>query len=47
LHYSRTLSSMTSGQGSYTIEFSSYDPMPYSIQQQILSSTKVVEEEEV
>lgn len=47
LHYNRTLSSMTAGQGSYLVEFSHYEIMPPNIQQQIMANTKVVEEEEV
>ena len=44
--YARTLSSMTGGQGSYAMEFSHYDVMPSNIQQEIMSKSKVVEEEE-
>lgn len=47
LHYNRTLSSMTAGQGSYLVEFSHYEIMPPNIQQQILAHAKVEEEEEV
>ena len=43
LHYSRTLSSMTGGQGSYTVEFARYEVMPPNVMQQYL---KAVEEEE-
>jgi elongation factor G len=46
MHYSRTLSSITGGQGSYTIEFSSYEVMPHSIQQQYLQAIKNEDEEE-
>ncbi len=45
LHYSRTLSSMTAGQGSYTIELDHYEPMPASVQHQYTSSAQVHEEE--
>ncbi len=44
--YARTLSSMTGGQGSYTIEFSHYDVVPGNVQQQIIAQAKVKEEEE-
>ena len=35
--YARTLSSMTGGQGSYTMEFSRYDVVPANVQQQIIA----------
>lgn len=44
--YSRTLASMTGGQGSYNIELLRYDVVPGNIQQQIVSSAVLVEEEE-
>ena len=44
--YARTLSSMTGGRGSYTMEFSRYDVMPPNIQQEIMSKAKLHEEEE-
>ena len=44
--YSRTLSSMTGGQGSYTMEFSHYDVMPANVQQEIMAKAKIEEEEE-
>jgi elongation factor G len=44
--YARTLSSMTGGQGSYSMEFSHYDAMPSNIQQDIMAKAKVEEEEE-
>ena len=44
--YARTLSSMTGGQGSYTMEFSHYDVMPPNVQQEIMAKAKVEEEEE-
>ena len=47
LHYNRTLSSMTAGQGSYLVEFSHYEMMPPNIQQQIMSNVKLEVEEEV
>ena len=39
--YSRTLSSMTGGMGSYTMEFSHYDVMPVNIQQDVVTKSKV------
>lgn len=45
-HYDRTLSSMTGGEGSYTLEFSHYEPVPQNIQQEIIASAKVAEEED-
>ena len=47
LHYNRTLSSLTAGQGSYLVEFSHHEVMPVNIQQKILANTRVEEEEEV
>jgi elongation factor G len=44
--YARTLSSMTGGQGSYTMDFSHYDVMPPNIQQDIIAKAKLHEEEE-
>ena len=44
--YSRTLSSMTGGLGSYTMEFSHYDVMPSNIMQDVISKTSLQEEEE-
>jgi elongation factor G len=44
--YARTLSSITGGQGSYTIEFSHYDLVPGNIQKEIIDRTKMKEEEE-
>ena len=44
--YARTLSSMTGGQGSYTMEFSHYDVMPPNVKQEIIAKAKVEEEEE-
>ena len=34
--YARTLSSMTGGQGSFTMEFSHYDVVPGNVQQEIM-----------
>ncbi len=44
--YNRTLASMTGGQGSYGIEFLRYDVVPGNIQQQIMASAELQEEEE-
>jgi elongation factor G len=44
--YARTLSSMTGGQGSFTMDFSHYDVMPGQIQQEIISKATMHEEEE-
>ncbi|GIW92942.1 MAG: elongation factor G [Pirellulaceae bacterium] len=44
--YARTLSSITGGQGSFTMEFSHYAVMPAHVQQEILAKAKLEEEEE-
>ena len=44
--YARALSSITGGQGSYTIEFSHYDLVPGNVQKEIIDRTKMKEEEE-
>ncbi len=44
--YARTLSSMTGGQGSYTMEFSHYDVVPPNVQQQIIAQAKLKEDED-
>jgi elongation factor G len=44
--YARTLSSMTGGQGSFTMDFSHYDVMPPNVQQEIMAKAKLEEEEE-
>jgi elongation factor G len=44
--YARTLSSMTGGQGSFTMEFSHYDVVPGNVQQDIMSKAKVKEDVE-
>ncbi len=44
--YSRTLSSMTGGQGSYTMEFSHYDVVPSNVMHEIISKAKLHEEED-
>ena len=44
--YARTLSSMTGGQGSYTMEFNHYDVMPANVQQEIMAKAKMQEDED-
>jgi elongation factor G len=44
--YARTLSSMTGGQGSFSMEFSHYDVVPGNIQQEVMSKAKLKEEED-
>ena len=44
--YARSLSSMTGGQGSYTMEFSHYDIVPGNVQQEIIAKATLQEEEE-
>jgi len=45
-HYSRTISSMTGGQGSYTMDFAHYEAMPANVQQEVVSTAKLPHEEE-
>jgi elongation factor G len=44
--YSRSLSSMTGGLGSYTMEFSHYDVMPTNVQHEIIAKAAHKDEEE-
>lgn len=44
--YARSLSSMTGGQGSYTMEFSHYDVVPAHVQKTIMEKAVMAEEEE-
>lgn len=44
--YARTLSSVTGGQGSYTMEFCRYDVVPGNVQKEIIEKAKLEEEEE-
>jgi len=44
--YARTLSSVTGGQGSYTMEFSHYDVVPGNVQKEIIEKAALKEEEE-
>jgi len=43
--YQSRLNAMTSGQGRYTIELSHYEAVPPAVQQQLVASHKVHEEE--
>ncbi len=44
--YARSLSSITGGQGSYTMEFSHYDIVPGNVQREIIEKAALKEEEE-
>jgi elongation factor G len=44
--YSSRLSSITGGQGSFSMEFSHYDPVPGNIKEQIIANSKKAAEEE-
>lgn len=44
--YARTLSSMTGGQGSYTMEFAHYEVVPGNVQQEVISQAKLQEDED-
>jgi elongation factor G len=44
-HYNRTLSSVTGGQGSYTINFSHYETVPGDVQRTLMEAAKHTEEE--
>jgi elongation factor G len=44
--YARSLSSITAGQGSYTIEFSHYELVPGNVQKEIVEKAVMKEEEE-
>lgn len=44
--YSRTLSSMTGGLGSYTMEFLHYDSMPANVQHDVIATANMSEEDE-
>ena len=43
--YHTELKSLTQGQGSYTMEFSHYDPVPSSVQQELVKAYKSKDEE--
>jgi elongation factor G len=44
--YSRALSSMTGGMGSFTMDFSHYDFMPANIQQQVIANSSLTEDDD-
>lgn len=44
--YARTLSSMTGGQGSYTMEFANYEVVPGNVQQEIVSKAKLKDDDD-
>jgi elongation factor G len=44
--YARTLSSMTGGQGSFSMDFAHFDVMPGNVQQEVISKATLHEEEE-
>ncbi len=44
--YARSLSSMTGGRGSFTMEFNHYEAVPANVQHEILAKAKMQEEEE-
>ena len=44
--YARSLSSMTGGQGSFTLEFSHYEQVPPHEQQKIVASAQIKHDEE-
>lgn len=46
VRYETELKSMTGGQGSYTMEFSHYDPLPTHLAQSVIAQGKKTEEEE-
>jgi elongation factor G len=46
LNYQSQLKSVTGGQGSFTMEFSHYEPVPGNVQQQIVAQYKPKEEED-
>lgn len=45
MHYATELRSITHGEGSFTMEFSHYDEVPYELQQKIIEQAKKEEEE--
>ena len=44
--YARTLSSLTGGQGSYTMKFSHYEPVPGNVQKEIIDNAGVREDDD-
>lgn len=45
-NYQNQLKSVTGGQGSFTMEFSHYDPVPANVQQQVIAQYKPQDEED-
>ena len=46
MQYNSQLRSVTGGQGSYTMEFSHYEPVPGNVQQQIIAAASKAKEED-
>ncbi len=46
VQYNSQLRSVTGGQGSYTMEFSHYDPVPGNVQQQIIANAQKAKEQD-
>jgi elongation factor G len=46
MSYSTDLHSVTGGEGSYSIEFSHYDPMPQRLTDEVIARAAVHKEEE-
>jgi len=46
MQYNSQLRSVTGGQGSYTMEFSHYEPVPGNVQQQIIAAAEKAKEQE-
>jgi elongation factor G len=46
LTYASTLKSITSDQGTYHMEFAHYEPVPATVQQQIISEAETAKEQE-
>ena len=46
LSYASDLTSITGGQGSFTMEFSHYEELPREIQEKVIAEAKLAEEEE-
>ena len=46
MQYNSQLRSVTGGQGSYTMEFSHYDPVPGNVQQQIIAAGQKAKQED-